>query len=72
MIRINVYFPYYLTNPSAPILPRPDTRNTISTSHQSKLVKAFVQMAPFWLRNDGATRTLSELAIASTLNNNYD
>lgn len=54
-----------LTKPSAPILPRPDTRNTISISHHSKFVRAFVQMAPFWLRNEGATRTLSELAIAS-------
>lgn len=37
----------FLTSPSAPILPRPETRNEISTSHQSKDVCRLVQMAPF-------------------------
>lgn len=55
------------TRPSAPMRPRPETRKTISTSHQSKLDALLVQIAPFWLRSEGATRTLSELAIASEI-----
>lgn len=58
-----------LTRPSAPILPRPDILKTTSTDHQSNEVCFFVQMAPFWLFSDGATRTLSELAIASDWRN---
>lgn len=58
-----------LTRPSAPILPRPDILKATSTDHQSNVVCFFVQMAPFWLFSDGATRTLSELAIASDWRN---
>lgn len=53
------------TNPSAPILPLPETLKTISISQLSKFVGCLVQMAPFWLLRDGATRTLSALAMAS-------
>lgn len=58
---------YHSAKPSAPIRPRPETRKTISISQLSKFVGNFVQMAPFWLRSDGATLTLSELAMASVL-----
>lgn len=56
---------FILTNPSAPILPLPVTLNAMSTSHQSKLMGCFDQIAPFWLLREGAIRTFSELAIAS-------
>lgn len=56
-----------LTSPSAPILPRPETLNAISIAQFSKFVCFFVQMAPFWLFSDGATLTLSALAIQSRI-----
>lgn len=65
---INSYFILYLlekylinnfpplTNPSAPIRPRPDTRNATSASQCSKRTGLFVQTEPFWLRKDGVIR----------------
>ena len=54
-----------LTRPSAPTLPLPLMRKTISTSHQSKVVGSLDQACPFWLRREGVMRILSALAIAS-------
>ncbi len=42
-----------ITKPSAPILPRPVTRNTSSTSHQSKLVGELVQICPNFKNHTG-------------------
>ena len=53
------------TRPSAPNLPLPVIRKTISTSHHLKFVLDLVQIAPFWLFKDGAILTLSDEAMAS-------
>jgi len=42
-VKFNIFI---LTSPSAPILPRPVTLKTISTSHQSNVVWSFDQMDP--------------------------
>jgi hypothetical protein len=64
-IRLALFRSIAPTRPSAPTLPRPVTRKAMSTSHQSKFVGVLVQMAPFWLRSEGAILTFSELAMAS-------
>lgn len=56
-----------LTRPSAPIRPRPVTRNVTSISQFSKAAFVFVHTDPFWLLKDGTIRIWSELGIASRI-----